>query len=104
MFKNDPAFYIVLNIKTANGYETIGKFFLGANRKPATNIFHLLKGKKEVDNKSIITLELVELKNELPLNMLMMTCTLEELSENCKIITREVFKLFNLEEMKSGGR
>lgn len=102
MLKKDPAFYIVINIKTANGMETIGKFFIGADRRVASSIFQLLKGKKEVDEKAILTMELVESKNGLPLNMQLMSCTLEELADNCKTITREVFKQFNLEQLKPG--
>lgn len=101
MIRKEPAFCILLNIKTSNGVETIGKFFIGVNRKVASNIFSLLKGKKDVDDKSILTMELVESKNELPQNMQLISCTLEELAENCKIITRETFKLFNLEQIKS---
>jgi hypothetical protein len=49
-----------------------------------------------VDEKTILTLDLVETVNELPANMQMIACTLKELADNCKIIVRETFKIFNL--------
>jgi len=92
-------FNIVLNIKTCNGFECFGKFFVGNNKKFAEDIFDQLKGKKNIDEKSILQLDLVETRNGLPANMKMISCSLEELAENCKIITKETFKLLNLEEI-----
>lgn len=92
-------FYIVLNIRTGTGYECFGKFLLGNNRRTATAIFNKLVGKKNVDEKSILQLDLMESLNDLPVNMQMMSCSLEELSENCKIITKEIFRNYNMEEV-----
>ena len=89
-------FYIVLNLRTCNGYENFGKFFIGNNKKCATDIFNQLKRRSNVDEKSILQLDLMETKNGLPVNMQMIGCSLEDLAENCKIITKETFKLFNL--------
>ncbi|MFI5187315.1 MAG: hypothetical protein ACHQF0_11355 [Chitinophagales bacterium] len=92
------AFYILVNIKTSNGFQTFGKFFLGSDRRLADNIFRKLKGTKKISKDTILNLELIETKNELPQNIQMISCTLEELAENCKIITRETFKFYNLAE------
>ena len=92
----ETTFYIQVSIKTANGFERVGKFVVGDNRKKAAAIFEKLKGNSNVDQKSILTLELVEARNKLPVNMQMITCTLQELGENCKIIMRDSFKLFNM--------
>jgi hypothetical protein len=91
-------FYISLNIKTSSGFQTFGKFFLGANRKFADRIFGKLKGTKRITKDTIINIEFAETKDELPQNIEMISCTLEELSENCKMITRETFKFFNMAE------
>ncbi len=91
-------FYIVLNIRTGYGYECFGKFFIGNNKKSAASIFDQLKGKKNVDEKSLLQLDLMESVNGLPANMQMISCSLEELAENCKIITKERFRLLNMEE------
>ena len=92
-------FNIVLNIRTCNGYECFGKFFVGNNKEFATAIFDQLKGRKNVNEKTILQLDLVEKINGLPANMHMISCSLEELAENCKIITKEAFKLLNMEEI-----
>jgi len=91
-------FYIVLNLRTCDGYESFGKFFIGNNRKFATGIFTQLKGKTNVNENSALQLDLMETINGLPVNIQMISCSLEELAENCKIITKETFKLFNLKE------
>lgn len=92
-------FYIVLNLKTSQGYECIGKFFVGDNGASANQVFKQLKGNTKVTEKSILQLDLMESKNGLPVNLQMISCTLEELAENCRIITRELFRLINLEEL-----
>jgi len=92
-------FYIVLNLRTCTGYESFGKFFIGNDKKSAARIFAQLKGQKAVDEKSVLQLDLRETINGLPVNIQMITCSLEELAENCRIITKEIFKMFNLKEI-----
>lgn len=92
-------FNIRLNIKTCHGFECFGKFFLGNKREFATVIFNQLKGKKDLDDKSILQLDLVESINGLPASIQVMSCSLEELAENCKLITKETFKVINMEEI-----
>ena len=92
-------FYIVLNLKTSQGYECIGKFFVGDKESSANHVFKQLKGNTKVTEKSILQLDLMESKNGLPVNLKMISCTLEELAENCRIITRELFRLINMEEL-----
>jgi hypothetical protein len=90
------SFLIVMNIITADGFESCGKFFIGSDRNAATSIFQKLKGSKKVSDKSILTFELMETSRGLPLNIQVIGCTLDELAQNCKIITKEMFKLLNL--------
>lgn len=92
-------FYIVLNLKTFQGYECFGKFFIGDNKASATDIFNQLKGRKMVNEKSLLQLDLMESKNGLPVNLQMISCSLEELAENCRIITKEIFRMINMEEI-----
>ena len=89
-------FYALVSVRTADGFESFGKFNLGNSRKAAANIFQQMKGSPQVDRKTMLTIELVETVNELPVNLHILACTLEELAFNCRIITREVFKLHNL--------
>ena len=92
-------FNIVLNLRTSNGFESFGKFFVGNKKDFAEGIFVQLKGRKNVDEKTILQLDLVETINGLPVNMKVISCSLDELAENCKIITKGTFKLLNMEEM-----
>lgn len=93
---NANAFYVILSIRTANGFENFGRFNLGHSRKAAAQVFSQLKGNPDVNDKMVLTIELMETVNELPLNLNILGCTLDELAYNCKIIAKETFKLHNL--------
>jgi hypothetical protein len=41
-------------------------------------------------------MELMETVNDLPLNIKMISCSLDELTENCRLITKETFNIINL--------
>ena len=93
-------FYILISVRTPDGFERVGKYNLGTNRKTATAIFRQLKGNPDVDLKPMLTMELEETVNGLPVNLQMLACTLEELAHNTKIIVKETFKLLNLKGTK----
>lgn len=95
----ETTYYIVLNMKTVNGFESYGRFFIGNNKEFAQSLFLKLKGTEEVNETDILHLDFMQTKYSLPVNIKMINCTLEELSVNCRIITKEVFKFFNLEEI-----
>ncbi|PZR22664.1 MAG: hypothetical protein DI535_25610 [Citrobacter freundii] len=92
----ETGFYITLNIKTATGFEKYAKFFIGEDRASALTIFNSLKGESEADEKNFLQLDFMEIKDKLPLNVKMLSCTLDEMTENFRIITKEIFKRFNL--------
>ena len=91
-------FYVLISIRTRDGFERVGKYYLGNNRKTAAAIFRQLKGSPDVDLKTMLTMELEETVNGLPVNLQMLGCTLEELANNTKIIVIETFKYLNLKE------
>lgn len=93
------AYYILINIKTANGFESIGKFFIGNNSELADSLFRQLKGNNDVDENTMLTMELMETVLELPQNIQIISCSLEELAYNCRIITKETFRSINLEDL-----
>ena len=92
----ENTFYVLLSIRTCDGFENFGKFNLGNKREVASQVFRQLKGNPEVNEKTVLTIELMETINELPLNLNILACTLEELSQNTKIIVKETFKFHNL--------
>jgi hypothetical protein len=91
-------FYILISLRTPEGFESFGKYMLGNNRKKATAIFRQLKGSYDIDLKTMLTMELEETVNGLPVNLQMLACTLEDLAYNTKIIAKETFKFLNLKE------
>ncbi|HEU5166234.1 MAG TPA: hypothetical protein VFU29_11870 [Chitinophagaceae bacterium] len=91
-------FYVSLSIRTPEGFESFGRFNLGNKRKAAVDVFRQLKGNPAVDEKTLLTIDLVETVNGLPLNLNILGCTLEELAYNCRVITKETFKLYNLKQ------
>jgi hypothetical protein len=95
----ETTFYIVLNLKTCAGFESYGRFFIGNKREIAEALFANLKGNKEVDESTILTLDMVETINNLPVNMDVLGCSLDQMAENCKLITKETFRMLNLEEI-----
>ena len=92
----ETTFYIILSMRTSNGFETFSKFFVGNERDFAYSVFSKLKGDKIPNDKSFLRMKLMETKYDLPLNIRVLSCSLEELAENCKIIVREIFKYFNM--------
>lgn len=92
----ENTFYVILSLRTAEGFENFGKFNLGNNREAAADVFRQLRGSSVVDEKTMLTIDLVETIHDLPVNLHILACTLEELAFNCKIIAKEAFKIFNL--------
>ena len=92
----ETTFYILLNVKTCTGYETYGKFFIGNKREAALDIWKMLKGSPAVNEGTVLSIELMETVKNIPVNVYMLGCTLEQITENTKIITKETFKLFSL--------
>lgn len=94
----DTQFYILLNVKTVTGLESYGKFFIGGNRQVAYSLFERLRGDRKVNERNILYVELMETQEGLPVNLKLLSCTLDELMFNCRLITKEVFKFYNLNE------
>ena len=92
----DIQYYIELTLKTSDGMESIARFFVGDNRRRAYSIFKKLQGVTDIDEKNLIYIDFMEIKEGLPLSVDIITCTLDQLGENCKTITKELFKLKTL--------
>lgn len=93
----ETQFYITLTLKTHKGFESFAKFFIGSNRHNALAIFKQLKGSHDVSEENILYFDFWETQKGLPANLDLITCTLNQLAENCRIITKELFKSENLE-------
>ncbi len=95
----ETQFYILLSLKTPQGFINYGQYFLGNDRDAANSLFSQLKGSKDLTNKAILHIDLMETVNELPVKIKSIGCTLDELAINCRLIARDIFRLKNLEEM-----
>jgi hypothetical protein len=93
------SFCIKLNMKIGTEFQNYGKFLLGSDRKLADNIFRKLVGSRKVNDKALLFLEFTETRADLPINVQLISCTLDELTENCKIITKETFKYLDLAQL-----
>ena len=87
----ETQFYITITLKTHKGLESFAKFFIGNNRHRAFDIFKQLKGCHNVTEKNILYFDFLETEKGLPVNLDFITCTLNQLAENCRIITKELF-------------
>lgn len=96
----ETQFYILLSLKTPRGFEDYGQYFFGNDREAAYLLFDQLQGSMIAKDGAVLHTDLMETVNELPVKVKTICCTLEELSYNCKLIAREVFRLKNLKEMK----
>jgi hypothetical protein len=92
-------FYILLSLKTRKGFVDYGQYFFGDDREAAYALFGQMKGSETIVETALLHIDLMETVDELPVRIKTICCTLDELTLNCKLIAREIFRLKNLEEM-----
>ena len=92
-------FYILLSLKTPQGFADYGQYFFGNDRAAADELFSRLKGDALLRDNALLHIDLMETVEGLPVRIKSICCTLDELGTNCKLIAREIFRLKNLEEM-----
>ncbi len=93
----ETQFYVAISMKTARGLEPFAQFFLGNDRERANDIFERLERIQEVRECNILFFEFMETRNGLPVNLDVISCTLDQLAVNCRTISKELFKFENLE-------
>lgn len=89
-------FYVILRLRTADGFEAYGSFNLGNDREFAYSTFSQLKGRELPQDTDMLHMDFMETKEGLPINLRVVSCTAEEIAANVKCITREMFKQLNL--------
>ena len=93
-------FYLLLSVKTPAGFVAYGQYELVASPEEAYEFFDSLKGKKEIEDDHILHIDLMETVDNLPVRIKTITCNLDELTCNCKLITLETFRLAHLKGVK----
>ena len=86
-----------LKMRTLKGIEEYGCFSIGEDAEFAKNLYALLGGNSELTPDLLITIDLVKWENAVPHPIGILHCNCEQLAENVKIITKELFKQINLE-------
>ena len=89
----DQQFHIAFNMRTPQGWETFAKFSIGTSEEEAKHLFSLLKGTADIQVDYPLTIDFIQMQKGLPVNLSMINCTLSQLAENTKIITKELFRL-----------
>lgn len=92
----ETQFYILLSLKTPEGYENYGQIFFGNDREGAYHLFGQLQGKEEIVAHRPLHIDLMETVDSLPVRIRTVCCTLDDLACNTKLIAREIFRLKNL--------
>ena len=95
----ETQFYILLSLKTGKGFVDYGQYFFGNDREAAHDLFEHMKGSETLTDTALLHIDLMETADQLPIKIKTICCTLDELGTNCKIISREIFRLKNMEEM-----
>jgi hypothetical protein len=89
---------IVINIRVPGGMIEVGNFFIGNDPELATETFNELKGNGNIQGSGMLRIDLVKRNTSPPHECLQsISCTLDEYVANCRIITRNAFKFFTME-------
>lgn len=89
-------YFIQITLKSSQGIECVGKFNIGNDKETAAALFRKLQGRPDVNDTDVLYVEFMGIKNGLPYNLDVISCTLKELGENCQLIIKELFKLKSL--------
>ena len=90
---------IALHARTASGFDTFGEFFIGNDCQVAKELFNTLKGSHDNIELGVLVMELQEINRNLPVDIQMIHCTLDQVAENCRLITKDQFKTFYLKNL-----
>lgn len=85
-------FFIVYHMKIKGELQSFATFEIGNDREAANALFRQLKGSSDTAGDFLLYVELTETIRNLPANIRIIACTLDELSENCRIIAKALFR------------
>jgi hypothetical protein len=91
-------FYIVVKMKVHDGMIDYGRFFVGDDSEFAGDLYQKLEGHLDPESQFMLHIDLIEDSGDTSIIIQRKGCSLEELTENCRLITRETFKFLNLEK------
>lgn len=90
----DRQYFIIVDMKSLNGYQEFAKFALGSNLEFSNEVFSKLQV-VDIDDKAMaLRIELLATGDDVNEVLQTRYCTLKQLKENCEVITKEVFRHF----------
>jgi hypothetical protein len=92
-----PEYKMIINLRVAEGYIEAGRFNIGNDLAAASKLAGQLQGDREPAANVMLRLDFIAHQEELISVLRTIGCTLEEMSENIKLILKEIFRLQNLE-------
>lgn len=95
--EKDISYQIVQSMRVAANYIQTGHFILINDKEAAVSLFARLEGRRHVSDVAMLTLELREQNAGREVVLGLLECTLSEMTDNCRMITLETFRLLNLE-------
>jgi Arm DNA-binding domain len=81
-----------LHARTASGFGTFGEFYIGNDRQAAKELFDNLKGSPDDGEGGLLIMELREINRSLLFDIQMIHYTLDQMCDNCRLITKNQFK------------
>jgi hypothetical protein len=90
---------IAIHARTSSGFDTIGEFFIGSDRQEANQLFKSLKGSPGNLEDGVLIMDLRELNRGLLFDVHMIQCTLDQVADNCRLITKHRFRALNLKDV-----
>lgn len=94
----DKRFYLLLSLRTRQGFEVCGEYALNNDGEAAKELFRTLRGSTSPSDSACLHIDLMEIVNGLPEKVETKCCSLEEFCSNSKLIIKEIFRLKALEE------
>ena len=93
----ETTYLIVINMKVPQGMLELGRFYMGKDKVQALETFHRLSGQYQAEKPGVLIVDLIEKHQGVDVVLDQLSCTLEQFTENCRIITVDAFKYFSLE-------
>ncbi|WP_439585825.1 hypothetical protein [Dyadobacter bucti] len=93
----ENTYFVTINMKVPQGMMEVGRFFIGSDKDWAMESFGRLRGESHTSEDDVLRLDLLEKHEGTDLLLGQLSCTLDQLEQNCKLITVDAFKYFNLE-------
>lgn len=94
----ETPFYLLLSLKTPDGYDAFGEFTVGSDRELTYALFESLKGYTQLHDECHFHIDLIETVNGLPEKIRSKCCKLDQLGDNMKLIAREAYRQKNLDK------